>query len=72
MGTLKDMPSDRKCFRMVGGTLIESTVKEVVPALESNSSNLKTVIETLSKDLRKTQEELTKWKVKYKVQIVQS
>lgn len=28
------MPSDRKCFRMVGGTLVEGTVGGVLPALE--------------------------------------
>lgn len=35
--TLKDKDDDRKCFRMVGGVLVERTVKEVLPALQSNS-----------------------------------
>ena len=30
------MEGDRKCFRMVGGVLVERTVKEVLPALETN------------------------------------
>ena len=34
--TLKGVDPDRKCFRMVGGVLVERTVKEVVPALEHN------------------------------------
>lgn len=28
------MAADRKCFRMIGGVLIERTVGEVLPALE--------------------------------------
>ena len=36
LDTLKGVDQDRKCFRMVGGVLVERTVKEVVPALEHN------------------------------------
>ena len=34
--TLKSTAPDRKCFRMVGGVLVERTVKDVLPALEYN------------------------------------
>ena len=36
MNTLKEADPDRRCFRMVGGVLIERTVKEVLPSLEEN------------------------------------
>ncbi len=34
--TLSEVSPDRKCFRMIGGVLVERTVKEVLPALEAN------------------------------------
>uniref|UniRef100_A0A8C4XY66 Prefoldin subunit 2 n=1 Tax=Gopherus evgoodei TaxID=1825980 RepID=A0A8C4XY66_9SAUR len=33
---LRDVDPTRKCYRMVGGVLVERTIKEVLPALESN------------------------------------
>ena len=34
--TLEGVEKDRKCFRMVGGVLVERKVGEVEPALTSN------------------------------------
>jgi len=34
--TLKEVEKERKCFRMIGGVLVERTVGEVLPALEAN------------------------------------
>ncbi len=41
--TLEPMPSDRKCYRLIGGVLVQQTVAEVRPAVESNAENLKKV-----------------------------
>lgn len=38
--TLKDVDPSRKCFRLVGGVLVERTVKEVLPALESHKEQV--------------------------------
>jgi chaperonin cofactor prefoldin len=34
------MESDRKCFRMVGGVLVEHTVDGVVPALTNHKEQV--------------------------------
>ena len=47
--TLKPLPEDRKCFRMINGVLVERTVKDVVPQLQTNSDGLKKVLDDLLK-----------------------
>ncbi|KAG5461877.1 MAG: hypothetical protein BJ554DRAFT_5865 [Olpidium bornovanus] len=38
--TMVPLNPDRKCFRLVGGVLVERTIKEVLPALEANRSGV--------------------------------
>jgi prefoldin subunit 2 len=61
--TLEPLPRDRKCFRMINGVLIERTVKDVIPALKTNSDGLKKVLDELLKQYKVKQDELEKWKV---------
>ena len=61
--TLDPLPSDRKCFRMINGVLVERTVKDVVPALKTNSEGLKKVLDDLLKQYKARQEDMEKWKV---------
>ena len=44
---------DRKCFRLVGGVLVERTVKEVLPQLEAQTTQLKTILDTLLSEHKK-------------------
>lgn len=69
--TLEPLPQDRKCFRMINGVLVEMTVKDVVPALKTNSEGLKKVLEDLLKQYKSKQEEMEKWKKKNNIQVVQ-
>lgn len=62
--TLDPLPGDRKCFRMINGVLVERTVKDVVPALQTNAEGLKKVLDDLVKQYKTKQDELEKWKVR--------
>jgi prefoldin subunit 2 len=61
--TLEPLPLARKCFRMVNGVLVERTVKDVLPALKTNSDGLKQVLDELVKQYQSKQSELDDWKV---------
>ena len=50
---------------MVNGVLVERTVKDVVPALKTNSEGLKKVLDELLKQYKRQQDEMEKWKVRY-------
>jgi prefoldin subunit 2 len=69
--TLEPLPQDRKCFRMVNGVLVERTVKDVLPALKTNSDGLKQVLDELVKQYQSKQSELDDWKKKNNIQVVQ-
>lgn len=48
---------------MINGVLVERTVKDVMPALATNSEGLKKVLDDLVKQYKRQQEEMEKWKV---------
>lgn len=37
---LREADPTRKCYRLIGGVLVERTVQEVLPALESNKEQV--------------------------------
>lgn len=48
---------------MINGVLVERTVKDVMPQLQTNAEGLKKVLDDLLKQYTSKQEELEKWKV---------
>jgi prefoldin subunit 2 len=56
---------------MINGVLVERTVKDVVPALTTNSEGLKKVLDDLLKQYKKSQEDMERWKKKEHIQVVQ-
>ncbi|CAO1629093.1 unnamed protein product [Parajaminaea phylloscopi] len=55
--TAKTQP-DRKCFRLLGGVLVEKTVKEVVPSLEQSEQGLQQVMKSLMEQYKQKEEAL--------------
>jgi prefoldin subunit 2 len=64
--SLNTLPSDRKCFRMINGVLVERTVGDVLPTLKTNSEGLAKVLEELVGQYRGKQDEMEKWKVSFR------
>ncbi|KAI4281492.1 MAG: hypothetical protein L6R35_005638 [Caloplaca aegaea] len=56
--TLTPLPKDRKCFRMINGVLVERTVKDVLPALQTNADGLKKLLDELVKQYKRQQEDM--------------
>jgi prefoldin subunit 2 len=53
----KDMAPERRCYRLVGGTLLERNVGQVAPALADQREKIEAMIAKMSEDLQKTEQE---------------
>lgn len=68
--TLKEVDPGRKCFRLMGGVLVERTVKEVLPALETNKDQIGKVLEALNTQMQTKGRELTEYRERYNIRLV--
>ncbi|KAH7887532.1 Prefoldin beta-like protein [Phlebopus sp. FC_14] len=62
---------DRKCFRLIGGVLVERTVKDVVPALQTNQEGIKKVISTLTDQIKVKEQDFEAFKRDYNIRVIQ-
>ncbi|KAF8204742.1 Prefoldin beta-like protein [Pholiota molesta] len=62
---------DRKCFRLIGGVLVERTVKEVNPTLKTNRDGILKVIATLAEQYKSKEKDLEAFKREYNIRPVQ-
>ncbi|XP_047479504.1 prefoldin subunit 2-like [Penaeus chinensis] len=67
--TLTEVTPERKCFRMVGGVLVERTVAEILPALTNNRDQLTKVIESLNDKLVSKGKEVNEYREKHGIRI---
>lgn len=68
--TLREVDPSRKCFRLVGGVLVERTVKEVLPALETNKEQISKIIETLNTQMQTKGCDLTEYRERYNIRLM--
>ncbi|KAF9263716.1 Prefoldin beta-like protein [Marasmius fiardii PR-910] len=61
---------DRKCFRLIGGVLVERTVKDVVPALRMNRDGIRKAVENLTEQYTSKEKEFDTFKQDYNIRLV--
>ncbi|GAA96136.1 uncharacterized protein L969DRAFT_43240 [Mixia osmundae IAM 14324] len=66
----KAKDADRKCFRMIHGVLVERTVKDVLPALETNFSGIREILQSLAAQYKKQEEDFQRWQKTYNIRVV--
>lgn len=66
---IKDLDPKRKCFRLIGGVLVERTVEEVLPAVEKNRDGLQQVIEKLMAQRDEKVDRVEYLQKKYKIRV---
>lgn len=65
--TLKQVDGERRCFRSIGGVLVERTVGEVLPAVETNLSGIHQIIQKLTAQLREKEKESDEYRALYNI-----
>lgn len=72
INAIQPLDPSRRCYRMIGGVLVERTIKEVLPAVQRNKEGLEEVIARLNEALEKKKKEVTEFEAKYKIRIRKS
>ncbi|KAH6573609.1 hypothetical protein BASA50_001063 [Batrachochytrium salamandrivorans] len=62
--TMAPLVGDRKCFRLVGGVLVERTVKDVLPVVQSNMDSINALIKQLATNYKKLEGDAESFKQK--------
>eukprot|EP00029_Vermamoeba_vermiformis_P011593 TRINITY_DN6418_c0_g1_i1.p1 TRINITY_DN6418_c0_g1~~TRINITY_DN6418_c0_g1_i1.p1 ORF type:complete len:135 (+),score=38.66 TRINITY_DN6418_c0_g1_i1:61-465(+) len=61
------LDKNRRCWRLVGGVLVERTVGEVLPAVQKNRTDINKTIDLLTEQLEKKEKALTEFAIKFKL-----
>ncbi|KAG0448008.1 hypothetical protein HPP92_028040 [Vanilla planifolia] len=66
---IQPLDPSRRCYRMIGGVLVERTVREVLPAVHRNKDGLQEVIARLNEALERKKKEISEFEVKHKIRV---
>ena len=66
--TIEKLNDDRRCFRLVGEVLVESTVGQTKPALKEQIENLKDLVKRLQNSVQLKDKEIQQFQIDNKVQ----
>uniref|UniRef100_A0A7C9AA08 Prefoldin subunit 2 n=1 Tax=Opuntia streptacantha TaxID=393608 RepID=A0A7C9AA08_OPUST len=69
INAIQPLDPSRRCYRMIGGVLVERTIKEVLPAVQRNKEGIEEVIARLNEALEKKKKEISEFESKYKIRI---
>ena len=69
INAIQPLDPSRRCYRMIGGVLVERTIKEVLPAVQRNKEGIEEVISRLNEALEKKKNEISDFETKYKIRI---
>jgi len=69
IGAIEPLDPTRRCYRMIGGVLVERTIKEVLPAVHRNKEGLEEVVARMKEALEKKKKEITEFELTYKIRI---
>ncbi|KAG8884039.1 hypothetical protein FRB97_005261 [Tulasnella sp. 331] len=65
-----DTEPDRVCFRLIGGILVERTVKEVTPKIKTNRDGIQVVLDNLVSQYKSKEEEFQGFQKEHKIKVV--
>ncbi|XP_025192536.1 prefoldin subunit 2 [Melanaphis sacchari] len=67
--TLNKLDDERKCFRLIGGVLVERKICDVLPTLIKNRGEMGKIVKTLNEQLTKKGIEINDFKNKHNIQV---
>ncbi|CAF1931162.1 unnamed protein product [Brassica oleracea var. botrytis] len=67
INAIQPLDQSRKCFRMIGGVLVERTV--VLPAVQRNKEGLEEVVRKLYETLEKKKKDMTEFEAKNQIRL---
>ncbi|CAI0559501.1 unnamed protein product [Linum tenue] len=69
INAIQPLDPTRRCYRMIGGVLVERNIKEVLPAVQRNKEGIEEVVARLNEALEKKKKEIADFEAKYKIRM---